>query len=248
MGFAKLLPNNSLVSYKKHKQFNQLNMYTNIFHVFSDWQMNVLLKNSINRNKIHKVSHGVKSSEHIIHKDIMRNSILTIGYSGRITKDKGLHILIQALKELDNPNIKLIVNGIIDPNEQVYYTMLLKESNNLQIEWMVKENDKNFYSKIDLLCVPSQVLETGPLVVYEALLHQTPILGSNIGGIAEKIDDLKIGWTFNFNEINDLKIKINNIYTQPSLLNNLNLKQQTVPSFIDAAFDVKQTYLTLNAK
>jgi glycosyltransferase involved in cell wall biosynthesis len=34
---------------------------------------------------------------------------------------------------------------------------------------------------------PSQGLETGPLVVYEAFAAGTPVVGSNLGGIAELI-------------------------------------------------------------
>jgi glycosyltransferase involved in cell wall biosynthesis len=37
--------------------------------------------------------------------------------------------------------------------------------------------------------VPSQWLETGPLVVLEAFAAGTPVLGSNLGGIAELVND-----------------------------------------------------------
>jgi len=39
----------------------------------------------------------------------------------------------------------------------------------------------------DMLAVPSQWLETGPLVVLEALACGVPVLGSNLGGIAELV-------------------------------------------------------------
>ncbi|MDP9171223.1 MAG: glycosyltransferase, partial [Acidobacteriota bacterium] len=41
----------------------------------------------------------------------------------------------------------------------------------------------------DLLAVPSQWLETGPLVVLEAFAAGTPVLGSDLGGIAELVRD-----------------------------------------------------------
>ena len=41
----------------------------------------------------------------------------------------------------------------------------------------------------DLLAVPSQWLETGPLVVLEAFAAGVPVLGSRRGGIAELVKD-----------------------------------------------------------
>jgi glycosyltransferase involved in cell wall biosynthesis len=45
-----------------------------------------------------------------------------------------------------------------------------------------------------MLAVPSVVLETGPLVVLEALAHGIPILGSRLGGIAELVEEGSNGW------------------------------------------------------
>jgi glycosyltransferase involved in cell wall biosynthesis len=46
----------------------------------------------------------------------------------------------------------------------------------------------------DVVAVPSQWLETGPLVVKEALVVGTPVLGSNLGGIAELVQHGRNGW------------------------------------------------------
>jgi glycosyltransferase involved in cell wall biosynthesis len=40
----------------------------------------------------------------------------------------------------------------------------------------------------DLLAVPSQLLETGPIVVLEAFAAGIPVAGSNLGGIAELVE------------------------------------------------------------
>ena len=41
----------------------------------------------------------------------------------------------------------------------------------------------------DLVAIPSQLLETGPLVVYEAFAAGVPVIGSRLGGIAELVTD-----------------------------------------------------------
>jgi glycosyltransferase involved in cell wall biosynthesis len=43
--------------------------------------------------------------------------------------------------------------------------------------------------QFDVLAVPSQWLETGPLVVLEAFAAQIPVAGSRLGGIAELVRD-----------------------------------------------------------
>jgi glycosyltransferase involved in cell wall biosynthesis len=44
-------------------------------------------------------------------------------------------------------------------------------------------------SGYDLVAVPSQWLETGPLVVLEAFAAGRPVIGSALGGIADKVRD-----------------------------------------------------------
>src|SRR3989442_1723482 len=39
----------------------------------------------------------------------------------------------------------------------------------------------------DVVVVPSQCLETGPLVVLEAFAARTPVIGSKLGGISELV-------------------------------------------------------------
>ena len=41
----------------------------------------------------------------------------------------------------------------------------------------------------DLIAVPSRWLETGPLVALEAFAAGVPVLGANLGGIAELVRD-----------------------------------------------------------
>ena len=44
-------------------------------------------------------------------------------------------------------------------------------------------------NNLDVLAVPSMWFETGPLVVLEAFAAGIPVIGSNLGGIAELVKD-----------------------------------------------------------
>jgi glycosyltransferase involved in cell wall biosynthesis len=56
-------------------------------------------------------------------------------------------------------------------------------------------------AEYDLLAVPSQCLETGPLVVLEAFAAGIPVIGSNLGGIAELVK----------HEVNGLLVEPNSV-------------------------------------
>jgi glycosyltransferase involved in cell wall biosynthesis len=47
---------------------------------------------------------------------------------------------------------------------------------------------------MDLLAVPSVCFETGPLVVLEGFAAGLPVVGSDIGGIAERVRHGESGW------------------------------------------------------
>src|SRR6202034_1505548 len=49
-------------------------------------------------------------------------------------------------------------------------------------------------SEYDLIAVPSQWLETGPRVILEAFAAGIPVIGSNLGGIAELVQHGTNGW------------------------------------------------------
>ncbi|HEX2777926.1 MAG TPA: glycosyltransferase, partial [Gemmatimonadaceae bacterium] len=46
---------------------------------------------------------------------------------------------------------------------------------------------------VDVLLVPSRALETGPLVILEALAVGVPVIGTPLGGIAELVEDDRTG-------------------------------------------------------
>lgn len=70
----------------------------------------------------------------------------------------------------------------------------------------------NLLTDYDLLAVPSQWLETGPLVVLEAFAAGIPVIGSNLGGIAELVQ----------HEINGLLVEAASVEAWSRSLQRLN--------------------------
>jgi len=129
---------------------------------------------------------------------------LRIGFVGRLEPYKGPHILLEAMKAIprDVP-VRLIIAG--SGTEFPYLrTLEALAAGDPRIEFLgpVSHGDlPGFLRRIDVLAVPSNYMETGPLVVLEAFAFGIPVMGADIGGIAERIQDGVDGWLLPFRDV-----------------------------------------------
>jgi glycosyltransferase involved in cell wall biosynthesis len=75
--------------------------------------------------------------------------------------------------------------------------------------------------KYDLLAVPSQWLETGPLVVLEAFAACVPVIGSRLGGIAELVRDGVDGILVEPSDLRDWRDKLLRLTQDVSIIDAL---------------------------
>ncbi len=125
---------------------------------------------------------------------------LRVGYLGRFEPIKGVDVLVRAVAGLprDVP-VRLALHGTAVGAYGARYFRRLRRlaAGDGRIEIgapLPRDGLADFLAGIDLLAVPSLWLETGPIVVYEALAHRVPVLGSDRGGIAELVRDGTDGW------------------------------------------------------
>lgn len=110
--------------------------------------------------------------------------VLVFGYLGRIEAAKGADFLLEALKRMPSiENWRLIMAGRITESESRYRTLC----NGLPVEFPGYLEADEFFESIDCLIVPSLWPETFGRTVAEARLRGVPVIGSNLGGIAEQM-------------------------------------------------------------
>ncbi len=121
---------------------------------------------------------------------------LVIGFLGRFDPMKGLGLLAEAFAELPpGLPIELRIHASKPGDkagEAVRETLapILRQEPRIRVGPALSHEDvPGFLASIDVLAVPSQVLETGPLVVLEAFAAGRPVLGSRLGGIQELVQD-----------------------------------------------------------
>ena len=110
------------------------------------------------------------------------DAAFVVGYVGRLSPIKGIHILIDAFTRTTYPAARLRISGW-SPNDSVrQYTHAVtkRASRDARISFLPKlpfERMVEEYGRLSLLAIPSVCMETGPLVLFEALQLGIPVFG-----------------------------------------------------------------------
>lgn len=172
----------------------------------SQWVFSALAANAVPPEKIFVSRQAVADSFVALGAGAKRTSdpgTLRIGFVGRLEPYKGPHVLLEAMKLLprDLP-VRLIVAG--SGTEPPYLrTLEAAAAGDDRIEFLGSISHgqlPDFLQRIDILAVPSNYMETGPLVVLEAFAFGIPVMGADLGGIAERIRDGVDGWLLPFQD------------------------------------------------
>ncbi len=146
-------------------------------------------------------------------KKIKKDQIFTISYFGRISPDKGIHILLESLKKIEFKfKLLLDISHIEDKKYfnhlKVKFKTILKKTNTKMIKCDHFKIAK-FMSKSDLVVLPSIYEEQYGRVIQEAVACGSLVIGSNVGAISEIIKDKDL--LFEKNNYNQLADKINKL-------------------------------------
>lgn len=177
----------------RHNSFKAFMKDVDAAIALTEWVVSILLRNGVPREKIifskHGLSHtkGTRKPQIDVHKEPLR-----VVFLGRINRDKGADTLIKAVRAVPQLRIELHLYGLVQSTaDQSYLAELRREAaNDKRIAFLSPiPNDQiiSLLKDYHVLAVPSRWLETGPLVVLEALAAGTPVIGSNLGGITEWI-------------------------------------------------------------
>lgn len=148
------------------------------------------------------------NTKKIIEKKMKNNSEnIKFIYVGRYSKEKGIENLLNAFCKVKNQNITLEFCGQGTENETI--NKFIEDDSRIKNCGMLnKENLEKEYIDSDVIIVPSIWEEPFGRVVIEANQYGLPVIGSNRGGIKETLDLIHTGKTFQYDDIDDLKSKI----------------------------------------
>lgn len=119
---------------------------------------------------------------------------------GRWDPFKGQHVLVEALRHVRNSSVRVrfIAPAPSSPEAAAHRDRVVAMAQgDARVELCTPPGREALaaeFANANLLAVPSQWFETGPLVVLEAKAARLPVLGSNLGGIAELVRPDVHGW------------------------------------------------------
>jgi len=132
-----------------------------------------------------------------------------IGYLARIAPEKGLHLLVEAFRELVErrgdraPEIQLRAAGWVGSRQEPYLEDLKTKvrewglDDRVEIQGEVDRREKlRFLSGLDVLSVPSPYREPKGLYVLEAWAHGVPVVQPRHGAFPELIEEAGGGVLF----------------------------------------------------
>lgn len=215
--------------------------------VLTEWYYSILKNNKIPEDKLLLIKQGLPVKSIINNYVDIKNVKLKLIFIGRISKEKGLHILIEALSKINNNLIELDIFGL---STDVKYEMELKKKSNTfsNIKWngvLQKEMVLTTLIKYDALCLCSTFSEMSPLVIQEAFSVGVPVIASNVYGNKEQINDGKNGLLFELNNSNSLKEKLDQCVLNRNLLFELKKNITQPKTFETVGEEHIQLYLSL---
>lgn len=173
----------------------------------SGWLKEVLLLNGLPAEKMVLSRQGVdERSSPQTPRLVGDGHSIHVGFIGRWDPVKGLHVLVDAFKSLpDSAPLRLdIYVRRMTPTTDYERRLRRRIGTDRRIrifEDAPRDTLRAALAGFDALAVPSQCLETGPLSVLEAAQAGVPVLGSNIGGVAEWLEAGIAGWTVPFDDV-----------------------------------------------
>lgn len=191
----------SVLGYIEKKYYDLHKIFCKVDCIISpsEFNKNQLLKGKLKCNDITVIHNFVNET---------KKTDYTLGdcafYFGRLSKEKGILNLIEAINNI--PGARLIIAGDGPERENIQaYIKEHKLENRITLLGYLNQNDiRENIRKCRFVTVPSIWYENCPYSILETMEIGKPIIGSKIGGIPELIQDGINGFTYEHNDVTKL--------------------------------------------
>lgn len=144
---------------------------------------------------------------------------LTVGFIGQLTPHKGPDLLVEAIRQLPNQDLRVYLYGS-EQQDPAFASGLRKSAAGLPINFsgtFSVECIAEVLREIDVLVIPSRWHENSPLVLLYALATHTPVIVSAAEGMTEFLREGENGYSFPIGDAPALAIALQRFISDPSL-------------------------------
>lgn len=174
---------------------------------------------------------------------------LRVGYVGQVKRHKGVDLVLEAWGKL---------SGSAPRELHIYGSAVGEESYGAQIRRMVSAADAAQWhgeykgaevwavlAQLDVLVVPSRWVENSPNAILEAQAVGIPVIGSNLGGIAELVRDGENGLLFAVDDADELAKRLQRLLDDPATVRRLRNAPNTFRSVEHELDELETLYQAL---
>lgn len=174
------------------------------------------------------VESGVAADKLVVVPNFVRTELYTPSYEsadyfvymGRLSEEKGLVTLLRAMREFPAGRLVILGEGPLRPvlEKQIAEDKL----NNVSLlgSKMGKEL-RRILAGAKFTAIPSEWYENCPMSCIESLAAGKPVVGSDIGGIPELVEDGHNGLLFEPGNAEQLREKLERLFREPGLVRML---------------------------
>lgn len=224
------------------------------FVALAPWVRDLLRVNGVADERIVMSRHGLRNDVGApARASRARDGPLRIAHLGRLDPVKGTYLLIRAVRAIPTASVTLDVFGILQgpaDSERLDRLRALASADR-RIRFLAPLAPGQVIDTLagyDLVAVPSQWLETGPLVVLEAQAAGVPVIGSALGGIADKVADGVDGLLVSqYASVQAWSAAVDRCARQPDLVAALGRGVCAPRSMTDVANEMSELYAELTS-
>jgi glycosyltransferase involved in cell wall biosynthesis len=180
----------------------------------------------------------------------IKSEHVRLGYIGQFVWKKGVHVIIKALKLLPDAPLTLKLYGNSNAFPDYSDDLANLAENDPRIHWegvFPHENISTIFQDLDMIIVPSIWYENSPNVILEAFAHQTPVMASNLGGMAELVKEQVNGLLFKAGDEVDLARQIKKVIENPAMIDQLSQGIEPVKSLEQEIDEIEKVYNSIIA-
>jgi len=161
------------------------------------------------------------------------NTPIKIGFIGAVIPQKGIQSLIAACSQIDKQDLELHIYGYCDDEYRELLQSIRTECEIVFHGAYDKNQLNDIANKLDLMVVPSIWEDCAPFVVQESLAMGLPVIGSDLGGISDFVEDGYNGIIYDHSNSIELRDILLDMIKNPDLLKELQENASVPVSFND---------------
>ena len=178
----------------------------------SEFYRKKFIEDGVNENKIQAIHNSIEMDDYNVKTEDDGYAL----YFGRLSKEKGILDLINAFKNCKEGKLFIAGEG---PEKETIEQIIKENKLGRRVKllgFLNKEQMTEITRKCKFVVVPSIWYENCPYSILETLAIGKPIIGSNMGGIPELVNDNKNG--FIYSTIEELTDKMNTLFENQKLV------------------------------